>query len=447
LEGPEERRRRFCSDSKDTGNSYESDTLVRDVIMKTQGDDQKGLFDYERTESLLSDDNETLLQNNRTPKWHWISSILEKKGSACCHVEPTKKLTLFCQPEPSDLSREVDTSQETMSSGDTGTNIFYDSQAQSTSVGDDLSSANTADSLIVQLDNYDNDEFISFLQYLADRTKLSKLEVYRSELQQDAIRTRHDVALLSSVIRDLSRLQEITLHNFGPESNDLLTQCLKDKPLLHSIRLHYLQGSVDEELLQAIAHLPSLTDVVVDMPEDFPFYILFSSESLKSLKINGTFTFDRKSFEYAMLLLCTNVSLEALEMQPLVPPQDGVRSISYAVEANATLESLYFSFQTRSKVNAGDALLEITKALSRNCNLKEVVNYRAQMVHTSEIHRNLSKEFLEPNKTLTKFEFYNDGTQSTRDSEVGCGFNPPFCQTVPVDSWMPHCGALGDLGL
>jgi hypothetical protein len=298
------------------------------------------------------------------------------------------------------------------------------------------------------LDGYDHDEFIDFLRYLADQKHLTKLEICRSESPQDAVRTRSDVALLSSVIRDLSRLEDIALYNFGHESNDLLTLCLKDKPYLRSVRLHYLRGTVNRELLHTIADLPSLNDVVLEMQKGFPFYILFSSETLKSLKINGTFTFDRKTFEYAMQLLCTNATLETLDMEPKVPQQVGVRSISYAIEANTTLEILFFSFQARSKATAGEALLEITKALSRNSNLREVVNYRSRSVLILEIHKDLAVEFMEPNKTLQKFQFYKDGIKfaDDEDNDSVSQFNPSLCQSSQLDSWIPHCGALDNMG-
>jgi hypothetical protein len=316
-------------------------------------------------------------------------------------------------------------------------------------VGHDLSTTDTTDSLTVQLDGYDHHEFIDFLRYLADQKHLTKLEKCCSESPQDAFRTRCDVALLSSVICDLSNLEDIALYNFGHESNDLLTLCLKDKPYLPSVRLHYLRGTVNQELLHTIADLPSLYDVVLEMQKDFPFYILFSPETLKSLKINGTFTFDRKTFEYAMQLLCTNATLETLDMEPKVPQQVSVRSISYAIEANTTLEILFFSFQARSKATAGEALLEITKALSCNSNLRELVNYRSRSVQILGIHQDLAIEFMEePNKTLQKFKFYKDGLKFADDEDNNSvsQFIPSLCQSSQLDSWIPHCGALDNMG-
>ena len=118
-------------DNKDITNSYDNDIFVRDVLTNTSD------LQEERAESLLSDDNKTLLQNNRapkcTPKWYWVTSLLgNKESSAFCHPHPepvSNNLTSCCRLEPTDLSGDVDTSHETMSSGDTGTSLLYDSQA------------------------------------------------------------------------------------------------------------------------------------------------------------------------------------------------------------------------------------------------------------------------------------------------------------------------------
>jgi hypothetical protein len=149
-----------------------------------------------------------------------------------------------------------------------------------------------------------------------------------------------------------------------------------------------------------------------------------------------------------MQLLCTNATLETLDMEPKVPQQVGVRSISYAIEANTTLEILFFSFQARSKATAGEALLEITKALSRNSNLREVVNYRSRSVQILGIHQDLAVEFMEPNKTLQKFQFYKDGLKfaDDEDNDSVSQFNPSLCQSSQLDLWIPHCGALDNMG-
>jgi hypothetical protein len=318
-----------------------------------------------------------------------------------------------------------------------------------------IGSSKATKSLTLNLDEYDDNQFELMVQHIKGRSDLARLEVYRNTPSKKGRKGRDmsDLGRFFSEVGGLSSLQEVVLWNFTPECAWLLTCFLKERPALKSFRLHHARGTASQDLLKALAQLPTLTKLVLEMQYDFPVDILLTSTSLRSLKIDGSYTLSQNNMARSMRILGRNKTLKSLDLKPFVTDL-GIHELVSAIQINKTLEKLSFSYRSPSIRASGDALLDMAKTLSQNRTLKEVVNRRYRSVAVSNDVRCLADEFLQASATLERFQFYN-GSACVEDAVVEddsldkfleetsnkleCSTSSIQTQTVP---WLRTCGVI-----
>ncbi|KAL3921468.1 MAG: hypothetical protein SGARI_006676, partial [Bacillariaceae sp.] len=232
-----------------------------------------------------------------------------------------------------------------------------------------------------------------------------------------------------------------------------------EKPALKSFRLHQARGTASQDLLKALAQLPTLTNLVLEMQHDFAMDILLTSNSLEKLKIAGSYTLTNKYLARAMRILGTNnKTLKSLDLKPFVT-DIGTHELASAIHMNQTLEKLTFSYRSQSIRASGDVLLDLAKTLSRNRSLKEVVNRRYRSVTVSNDVRCLADEFLQANATLERFHFYNvaacvEGPVTEDDSldkffeessKSNMACSNSNLDTRAMSTWLDSCGMMDAL--
>lgn len=294
-----------------------------------------------------------------------------------------------------------------------------------------------ARSMTVRMDDYDSQQFKLLIHRMRDGEELTKLQVIRSEPRDRGSRTLSEVILFFSAVRALPNLRELILCNFIPECTDVITSFLNQHPTLQTFHLHYVRGTVDKELLEALSEIQTIRNVVVEGQQDYPLSILFKSKSLKSLKLGGNYYFDTTTFVTCMQLLEQNDALQTLDMKPAIRPM-GIQALSRAIEGNTSLERLKFSFRSSSNAEGGKALLDMAKALSRNSTLKEVENRRFESVQVTNRDKTQADKITASHPTLERFHFCSDsGYVEFADSVYGNDF-----RKVSKTGWIAQCGAL-----
>jgi hypothetical protein len=235
------------------------------------------------------------------------------------------------------------------------------------------------------------------------------------------------------------------LWNFNPDSSWLLTCFLKERPTIRSFRLHHARGSMSNDLLKAIIQVPTLTDVILEMQQDFSLDILFTSSYLRNLKINGKYEFGRKNFARAMRILGrNNQTLRTLEMKPEISSVS-MRDLSEAVKQNQTMVKLFFSFCDETLEDTGEALIDLTHALTKNRSLNVVVNRHCHAVQVSNKDKMVASVYLESNNTLKRFQFYDDKAcvdsidESSYESSIS---DPPQISYEATSSCFVPCEAI-----
>jgi hypothetical protein len=337
--------------------------------------------------------------------------------------------------ETSPTPKTAETADETLSSGDEAGKSGGSSSDNT--LLPPKPSAEVRRSMTINVDEYNNQQFDLLLQVLSESEELTKLQVIRSEPGEGGSRTLSEVILFFSAIRGLPNLRDLILWNFIPECTDILTSFLSQHPTLQSFHLHYARGTVDKEFLEALCDVRTIRDVVLELQQDFQFSILFTSKSLKSLKLAGNYCFDNKNFALSMHLLEQCTTLQMLDMKPTIRLL-GIRPIAYAIAGNRSLETLKFSYRAASRAEGGEALLDLAKALSRNSKLKVVENRRYESVQVTNRDKYRAEKLIASQPTLERFHFYYDsGYIEFNDSVEGND-----CPSVPAPTWLARCGAL-----
>jgi hypothetical protein len=379
------------------------------------------------------------MDSNRNKKSMWLTSVLQQRRAkqtrnkhlpACCHNGATTTTT----------PPTCDTMDATYCVSSDGEGQEEDGKHNDHDEDHHISHNTTVDNggrrcqvLTLNLDEYDQHQFEYLVKHkLKDRSDLTKLEIYRNNPGKDGrgtgIRSISDLGVFFSEVGGLTHLQELVLWNFNSDSSWLLTCYLKERPTLRSFRLHHASGTINNDLLKALVQVPTVMIVVLEMQQDFSLDILFSSSYLKNLKINGLYDIGRKNFARAMRILGrNNHTLRILEIKPNLSPVS-IRDLSEAVQQNQTMEKLSFSFRDDSLDVSGQALIELTHALTKNRSLKEVVNLNHHSVQVYTKHNIIACESLQSNTTLERFQFYND--QACVDSMDGIS-NPASISDDP----------------
>jgi hypothetical protein len=438
-------------------NSYLNDSLTT----HSQIADEE---DYSNLEKSATDNNKIEDDGGATIKGgvksKWLANVLKRRKAK---QDRYKQLQALCRIASE--SKALGTVDESFSASTTTTNTTSSSSGDDDEDGDpnnDTPSGGGDDeaspkrskkgkiSLTLNLDEYDDAQFENVVQNLTGRNDLTKLELYRNApgKGESYIRSTSSLGNFFSEVCGLTQLQELVLWNFNPDCSWLLTCFLKERPpVLRSFRLHHARGSVSNDLLKALVQVPTITDIVLEMQHDFPLDILFSSSSLRSLKINGHYNIGRKNFSRAMKILGrNNRSLQTLDIKPLIATAS-MRDLSAAVEQNKTLQKMCFSFQTESVDASGEALIDLSKALTQNQSLKELVNRNYQSVQVSSDNKIFAEAFLESNKILERFQFYNeracvDRRDDDSSSPISTTSDAAKISTETILSWFVACGVI-----
>jgi hypothetical protein len=270
------------------------------------------------------------------------------------------------------------------------------------------------------VDDYQPWTFELLVETLAANTVLTKVEIHRlRENTNRRVRTIEEMARFFKVIRGLPELQELVLCNFNVSDLDMITSLMFRHPNLEVLHLHLTDGTVDKAMLDILVDAPLLSDIVLDVQRSFPLSTLLDSKTLTNLRIlSANFEFDEEHIVATMQALEHNDTLVTLDMGPKISCL-GLRAMTFALEENNALEVLRFSFLADER-KAGNALLDLSSALSRNSKLKTVQNYRSDSIRVRKRDCVRMLELLKCNETLKEFDFcYDNGYSISKQTILG----------------------------
>lgn len=264
-------------------------------------------------------------------------------------------------------------------------------------------------SLTVSIDECSKPQFDELLQQLTNYEDVLKIQIYRTaEPLKGWVRTVSECILFFAAVRDLPNVEDVTLWNFNNKCTHIVTSFIQKHPTLKNFHLHYGRGSVDRAFLEALATVPSLKTVVLEMREEFSLSVLLSSKTITSIKVDGDFFFGKEAFLQFTHALGKNYVLRCLDLKPTIHIV-GLRALAIAMGENKMLRKLKFSYRPSTQEETRIALNHLLRSLSSNSTLEHVENRRYNAIQATSRERKQVDEWLKSHPTLQRFQFILEG--------------------------------------
>ena len=268
----------------------------------------------------------------------------------------------------------------------------------------------TAKSLNLFIDEYPQSSFFSLLDSLQFNNDIERIDVFRKRTTNEEIRTRtsDDMDTLFHVIRNLSNLVELVLWNFHPE--DLSSFCLgiADHLSIGNLQLHMECGTLDNQSAEAIASMPSLVSLELEVNESFPVWSLLESKSMVLLGVvSNSFDFEANDVLRLAGRIRTNSVLRVLDLEPRIPSWCiGAVMASLRFSHTSRLETFRFSCQNDSEDQGDACMAEILKTIEYETPLRVLWNHSRESFSVSEGIRRKTMLAARRNPSLEQFHLF-----------------------------------------
>lgn len=269
------------------------------------------------------------------------------------------------------------------------------------------------------VDDYSEANFWPLLDSLYFNKCLRKLVLFRNRTGDGArVRTHTEMDCLFRVLMNRpssSTLAELHLWNFAHDDQHSLSRGLANKASLEYIQLHLETGAISSSLVKAMAALPKLISLELEVSSSFPISTLLNSKSLGILTVvcsEQVFDFDTNEILELSNKLKENRTLSVLHLGPRISPDVSLPAILEAlISRNRTLETFQFSCEASTHEQGDLALQHILDTLQVNSRLRVLWNnhYESWMVSTNMRQKVLRA--LEKNKTIQQFHVFPEAAE------------------------------------
>jgi hypothetical protein len=286
----------------------------------------------------------------------------------------------------------------------------------STLEGEVISDAQNADELEIYVDEYPHDKFLSLMDLLRANKVIQNLVIIRNRFDQgERTRRTADLDHLFHVLHILANsLVELSLQNIRLQDLTSISLGLYDHNSIEHLRITMETGTLDEETAKAMASLPKLLSLELEVHASFPLWPLLDSKSLTILSVvsNG-FVFRSSDVLTMADKLETNSTLQVLDLEPRIPAWclvtliTSLRSCSYS-----SLETLQFSCQTDDEKDGDACMVEMIKLLRRQqSKLRVVWNHCFESFMVSEEAKDRVLSALYVCNTLQQFHVFMESKE------------------------------------
>jgi hypothetical protein len=257
------------------------------------------------------------------------------------------------------------------------------------------------------LDDYSEVDYWPFLDALNSDEVVQKIVVFRKR-QTDRVRTRstQELDCFFHILHNLSSLRELHLWNFTQDDLQVLSNGIANHPWLEYVQLHFESGTMDYGLSKALASLPSLISLELEVNATFPAAPLLDSQSLNVLSIiSNQFDFELEHITELVNKLERNSVLTVLDLEPRIPT-DGLLVLMNALRTNRSLDTLQFCCHSANEEEADSLLQEVLETFSVNTNLRVIWNHSYESWSVTEGMKTKVLDVLRRNGTLEQFHVF-----------------------------------------
>jgi hypothetical protein len=272
--------------------------------------------------------------------------------------------------------------------------------------------------LRLYIDDFQKPAFTRIVASLAEKKTLRQLVIHRGSEGSASLgsRSAEELQELFDALLVLPNLKSLVLWNFGQGDSKLLDAVLRQHNTLLNFQLHLTSGAADDDLLRALASASALKQVNLLMNKSFPVGEVLKSKTIQALRvISKSYAFNDDHLLGLIEALRDHNTLETLDLEPAISSLS-FQTLASGLWTNKRLETLKLSYA--SDVKTGSAsVLELSKLLNVNSNLKEVWNHSFADLKVSRRCQVYALETLEENSTLKKFHLFEEHADFSKQKE------------------------------
>jgi hypothetical protein len=256
------------------------------------------------------------------------------------------------------------------------------------------------------LDDYPKYQYWPLLRCLHSNKVVKKIVVIRKrQVDGELMRTVEELDCFFYTLRNLSTtLRELHLWNL--EEDTVLARGLQNHSGLEYVQLHMESGTVTPALAEALASMPNLIALELEVKASCRADLILESKSLLVLGIiSNNFKFRTHHMVALIKKIETNKVLTVLDIEPKIPAYN-VRVLMYALRLNKSLETLQFSCSSTCEEEGDCTLEEILNTLSKNTSLRVVWNHCYESFVVSEAMKQKTLNMLRNTPTIEQFHIF-----------------------------------------
>jgi hypothetical protein len=291
----------------------------------------------------------------------------------------------------------------------------------------------------IHVDEYQTCAFNRILTYLKTNENLSELTVCRGGAHT---RTAAQMKQFLDEVGGLQNLRKLVLLAFSKEDMDVLEPILIVHPTLESLHLHLASGYIKRPLLKAIASIPYLEELKIEVNASFPVAVVLESKSLKSLCVlSKKFLFRDNHMLAVGSRMEHNHTLTWLDIMPQMS-QFAFRVLVYALRSNNTLTSLLVSIVGNAK-ESDKSLAELSETLKVNATLVNVWNHSYPLLQVSNETKENVLELLMEVRAVNKFHVFDEDAMFWLKKKTAMErrkMDGLWCHSCRFDLWNWFCG-------
>ena len=274
------------------------------------------------------------------------------------------------------------------------------------------------------VDMYSTDTFERIVCAIRELKGLQGLVVCRAiDKERSTYRTNEEIASLFHATEEVVQLESLTLLNFDSSSMMSLVMMIHEHSSLYRLQIQLLDGTLDGEILGALATAPKLTHVSLDLKESCSLGTLLNSTSLESLCINSRLLELNKNHMRTLVYnLQSNTTLTTLDLGPAISLQQ-FQYLCITLQQNYRLESLRVNLDLKTEEESKAAAVELVNLFRSNNCLLNVWNYSYRSYGISATSKCDILEALRGNRSMQEFKFF---AEDIGDWKVSRDRNPSW---------------------
>jgi hypothetical protein len=281
--------------------------------------------------------------------------------------------------------------------------------------------ANGMNILKLFVDMYHRHTFEKIVQSIKSLKGLQAFVICRGlDPLRPTYRSVQEMKSLLNATGSVDEMDSLMLLNFNSDSLTDVAMMIHQQPSLYRIQIQLADGTLNGEILGAIATAPRLTHVMLELKESCSFGTLMNSKTIQSVRVNSKDLVLKKNHVRTLIYsLQSNFTLTSLDIAAPISLED-FRSLCTTLKQNYRLESLRLNLDLKTKDESGIAALELANLFRENNMLINIWNYSYQSsCPVSDTSMCIVNSALRYNKAMVNFKFFSEDIDGWKKKKGG----------------------------